>query len=63
MGLESLPKKNRVLIGKSPGSVTQSRSMNFMDCLLEFDLTESKHHGVRTLVSFRKASRRREQLF
>ncbi|GLT55716.1 hypothetical protein SLA2020_288120 [Shorea laevis] len=54
MGLESLPEKNRVPIGKSPGPVTRSRSVNFMDYLLEFDLTESKHRRVRTSVSFRE---------
>ncbi|GLU06897.1 hypothetical protein SLE2022_238820 [Rubroshorea leprosula] len=34
-----------------------------LSTLLEFDLTESKHHRVRTSVSFRKANRRRKQLF
>ncbi|KAK4860527.1 hypothetical protein QYF36_025629 [Acer negundo] len=37
MGLDSLPETNWIPTGKSPNSVTRSRSVNFMDYLLKFD--------------------------
>lgn len=54
MGLESLP---RTSVHKIPGPVTRSRSVNFMDYLLEFNPTETKHRRVRTSVSFREQNR------
>ncbi|KAK8713981.1 hypothetical protein V6N13_149183 [Hibiscus sabdariffa] len=44
MGLDSLPEKNWVPKGETPGQVTRSRSVNFMDYMLEFDLTHAGHH-------------------
>ncbi|OMO97592.1 hypothetical protein COLO4_14518 [Corchorus olitorius] len=49
MGLESLPEKSKI-----PGPVTRSRSVNFMDYMLEFDLTQAKHRRVKTSASFRE---------
>ncbi|KAK1562303.1 hypothetical protein Q3G72_009817 [Acer saccharum] len=56
MGLDSLPETNWVPTGKSPDSVTRSRSVNFMDYLLKFDLSQAahQHRRVRTSVSFRE---------
>ncbi|KAK2656576.1 hypothetical protein Ddye_009628 [Dipteronia dyeriana] len=56
MGLDSLPEPNWVPTGKSPDSVTRSRSVNFMDYLLKFDLSQAahQHRRVRTSVSFRE---------
>ncbi|OAY41510.1 hypothetical protein MANES_09G107700v8 [Manihot esculenta] len=54
MGLDSLPDTNWVPKGRTPDSVTRSRSVNFMDYLLEFDLAQAKHRRVRTSVSFRE---------
>ncbi|KAK3212316.1 hypothetical protein Dsin_017022 [Dipteronia sinensis] len=54
MGLDSLPKPNWVPTGKSPDSLTLSRSVNFMDYLLKFDLSQAshQHRRVTTSVSF-----------
>ncbi|OMO85026.1 hypothetical protein CCACVL1_10462 [Corchorus capsularis] len=49
MGLDSLPEKSR-----TPGPVTRSRSVNFVDYMLEFDLTQAKHRRVKTSASFRE---------
>ncbi|XP_021289685.1 uncharacterized protein LOC110420626 isoform X2 [Herrania umbratica] len=54
MGLDSLPEKDWVQKGQSPGPVTRSRSVNFMDYMLEFDLTNAKHRRVKTSASFRE---------
>ncbi|KAL5806898.1 hypothetical protein ACOSQ4_029631 [Xanthoceras sorbifolium] len=55
MGLESLPEPNWIPTGKAPDSVTRSRSVNFMDYLLKFDLSQATlHRRVRTSVSFRE---------
>lgn len=55
MGLDSLPDTNWVPQARStPDSVTRSRSVNFMDYLLELDLKETQHRRVRTSVSFRE---------
>ncbi|XWS67249.1 hypothetical protein CRYUN_Cryun05aG0271200 [Craigia yunnanensis] len=54
MGLESLPENNWVQKGKTPGPVMRSRSVNFVDYMLEFDLTQAKHSPVKTSVSFRE---------
>lgn len=54
MGLDYLP-ENWVSKGNFPsGPVTRSRSVNFMDYLLEFDLKETKNRGVGKSVSFRE---------
>ncbi|XVE76564.1 hypothetical protein DITRI_Ditri12bG0183400 [Diplodiscus trichospermus] len=54
MGLDSLPENNWVQKCKTPGPVTRSRSVNFMDYMLEFDLTQAKHRRVKTSASFRE---------
>ncbi|KAJ4704425.1 ALC-interacting protein [Melia azedarach] len=55
MGLESLPEANWVPKGKTPDQVTRSRSVNFMDYLLEFNAAQAQQHRrVRTSVSFRE---------
>ncbi|CAK7343910.1 unnamed protein product [Dovyalis caffra] len=55
MGLESLPDTNWVPKGRgTPDSVTRSRSVNFMDYLLQLDLAQAQHRRVRTSVSFRE---------
>ncbi|XP_022742708.1 uncharacterized protein LOC111293918 [Durio zibethinus] len=54
MGLDSLPEKNWVQKGKTPDAVTRSRSVNFMDYMLEFDLSQAKHRRVKTSASFRE---------
>lgn len=55
MGLDSLPDTNRVPRGRSsPEAVTRSRSVNFMDYLLQLDLAQAQHRRVRTSVSFRE---------
>ncbi|XVF08290.1 hypothetical protein REPUB_Repub06bG0213800 [Reevesia pubescens] len=54
MGLDSLPENNWVQKGKTPVPVTRSRSVNFMDYMLEFDLTQAKHRRVKTSASFRE---------
>ncbi|KAK6290655.1 PREDICTED: uncharacterized protein LOC18597528 isoform X1 [Theobroma cacao] len=54
MGLDSLPEKNWVQKGNNPGPVTRSRSVNFMDYMLEFDLANAKHRRVKTSASFRE---------
>ncbi|XP_022767742.1 uncharacterized protein LOC111312057 [Durio zibethinus] len=54
MGLDSLPENTWVQKGKTPGSVTRSRSVNFVDYMLEFDLTQAKHRRVKTSASFRE---------
>lgn len=59
MGLDSLPEKNWASERKSPGPVTRSRSVNFMDYLLEFDLKETKNRRVGKSVSFREEVRTR----
>ncbi|KAK8665723.1 hypothetical protein V6N13_005885 [Hibiscus sabdariffa] len=52
MGLDSLPEKNWVSKGETLGQVTQSRSVNFMYYMLEFDLTAADHRRVKTSTSF-----------
>lgn len=55
MGLDSLPDNNWVSRKGIPDSVVRSRSVNFVDYLLEFDLsTQAQHRRVRTSVSFRE---------
>ncbi|KAK8512174.1 hypothetical protein V6N12_031901 [Hibiscus sabdariffa] len=55
MGLDSLPENTNWLHkAKIPGPVTRSRSVNFMDYMLEFDLTQAKHRRVKTSSSFRE---------
>ncbi|XP_030537257.1 uncharacterized protein LOC115745794 [Rhodamnia argentea] len=57
MGLESLPDTKWVPRAKSPDAFLRSRSVNFMDYLLELDLDEAgrnQHRRVRTSVSFRE---------
>ncbi|XP_030449887.1 uncharacterized protein LOC115672257 [Syzygium oleosum] len=57
MGLDSLPDTKWVPRAKSPDTFLRSRSVNFMDYLLELDLDEAdrnRHRRVRTSVSFRE---------
>ncbi|XP_061358445.1 uncharacterized protein LOC133302650 [Gastrolobium bilobum] len=54
MGLDSLPNNKRVLKGATPDSVPRSRSVNFVDYLLEFDLGQTNHRRVKTSASFRE---------
>ncbi|KAG5253372.1 VARLMGL domain-containing protein [Salix suchowensis] len=54
MGLDSLPDTNWVPRRSSPESVPRSRSVNFMDYLLQLDLAQAQHRRVRTSVSFRE---------
>ncbi|XP_048319630.1 uncharacterized protein LOC125418965 isoform X2 [Ziziphus jujuba] len=58
MGLDSLPETKWVPGDRTPDSVSRSRSVNFADYLLKFDLSsnnEAQHHRrVRTSVSFRE---------
>ncbi|KAK8600015.1 hypothetical protein V6N13_060186 [Hibiscus sabdariffa] len=61
MGLDSLPENNNK--GKISGPVTRSRSVNFMDYMLEFDLTQATHRRVKTSSSFREVLPQGPQLF
>ncbi|EXB99425.1 hypothetical protein L484_016401 [Morus notabilis] len=59
MGLDSLPADtNWAPKGRTPDSFSRSRSVNFADYLLKFDLTDQshshQHRRVRTSVSFRE---------
>ncbi|KAF8042064.1 hypothetical protein BT93_A0610 [Corymbia citriodora subsp. variegata] len=57
MGLDSLPDTKWVPSAKSPDAFLRSRSVNFMDYLLELDLDgaeSNRHRRVRTSVSFRE---------
>ncbi|KAJ7949990.1 ALC-interacting protein [Quillaja saponaria] len=54
MGLDSLPNTNLVPKGTYPDSVMRSKSMNFVDYLLEFDSSQAQHHRIRTSASFRE---------
>ncbi|XVF76831.1 hypothetical protein PTKIN_Ptkin13bG0298500 [Pterospermum kingtungense] len=55
MGLDSLPENNWVQKGKTPaGPVLRSRSVNFVDYMLEFDVTKAEHRRVKTSASFRE---------
>ncbi|KAI4353367.1 hypothetical protein L6164_002325 [Bauhinia variegata] len=55
MGLDSLPNSNWVSKGANPDSVPRSKSVNFMDYLLDFDLNQANNHRrVKTSASFRE---------
>ncbi|KAH9672995.1 ALC-interacting protein 1 [Citrus sinensis] len=55
MGLDSLPEAKSVPKGRAPESVTRSRSVNFMEYLLELHVAQAhQHRRVRTSVSFRE---------
>ncbi|KAK9986124.1 hypothetical protein SO802_031075 [Lithocarpus litseifolius] len=54
MGLDSLPETNWVPRKRPQDSVLRSKSMNFADYMLEFDLSQAQHRRVRTSVSFRE---------
>lgn len=56
MGLESLPEINWVSKRDQNAdfSICRSRSVNSVQCLLEFDLSEALHRRLRTSVSFRE---------
>ncbi|KAJ8898932.1 hypothetical protein K2173_008426 [Erythroxylum novogranatense] len=54
MGLDSLPETCLCAKGRNLDSVPRSRSVNFMDYLLELDLEQAQHRRVRTSVSFRE---------
>ncbi|KAL2337740.1 hypothetical protein Fmac_012186 [Flemingia macrophylla] len=54
MGLDSLPNPKRLVKVGTPGSVPRSRSVNFVDYLLEFDPSHANHRRVKTSASFRE---------
>ncbi|TKY63508.1 hypothetical protein E2542_SST13381 [Spatholobus suberectus] len=54
MGLDSLPNPKWVVKGGTPDSVPRSRSVNFVDYLLEFDASHANHRRVKTSASFRE---------
>lgn len=55
MGLESLPNTGLLTKGATPDSVPRSRSVNFVDYLLEFDINYADNHRrVKTSASFRE---------
>ena len=54
MGLDSLPETNCVPRKGPQDSVLRSKSVNFADYMLKFDLTQAQHRRVRTSVSFRE---------
>ncbi|XP_027337914.1 uncharacterized protein LOC113851596 [Abrus precatorius] len=54
MGLDSLPKSKWVVNGTTPDCVPRSRSVNFVDYMLEFDLGHAEHRRVKTSASFRE---------
>ena len=55
MGLDSLPNTNLVMKGTTPDSVPRSKSVNFVDYLLKFDLGQANNHRrVKTSASFRE---------
>ncbi|KAB2087547.1 hypothetical protein ES319_A04G111400v1 [Gossypium barbadense] len=57
MGLDTLPDNNWVCRGKTPSSVPRSKSANFMDYMLDFDLTKATHRRVKTSTSFQELPR------
>ncbi|KAB2035426.1 hypothetical protein ES319_D04G151600v1 [Gossypium barbadense] len=54
MGLDTLPDNNWVCRAKTPSSVPRSKSVNFMDYMLDFDLTKATHRRVKTSTSFQE---------
>ncbi|PON35134.1 ALC-interacting protein [Parasponia andersonii] len=55
MGLDSLPADTNCPSGRSRDSFSRSRSVNFADYMLKYDMTEPhQHRRVRTSVSFRE---------
>ncbi|KAA8517785.1 hypothetical protein F0562_015254 [Nyssa sinensis] len=54
MGLDTLPDINWVPRETTLDSILRSRSVNFVDYLPEFNLTQAQHRQVRTSVSFRE---------
>ncbi|KAL9303815.1 hypothetical protein ACSQ67_021078 [Phaseolus vulgaris] len=54
MGLDSLPNSKWAIKGGTPDSVPRSRSVNFVDYLLEFDANHAIHRRVKTSASFRE---------
>lgn len=56
MGLDSLPNPKLVVkcSNGTPNSVPRSRSVNFVDYLLEFDVNNANHRRVKTSASFRE---------
>jgi len=54
MGLDSLPSTKRVVKGTTLDSVPRSKSVNFVDYLLEFDQNMGSHRRVKTSASFRE---------
>lgn len=54
MGLDSLPNTKRVIKGTTLDTVPRSRSVNFVDYLLEFDRNMSNHRRAKTSASFRE---------
>ncbi|KAL1083257.1 hypothetical protein V6Z11_D09G187900 [Gossypium hirsutum] len=63
MGLDSLPENNWLQKSKIPGPVTRSRSVNFMDYMLELDFKQTKHRRVRTSSSSFREVPQGPQLF
>ncbi|KAL1331024.1 hypothetical protein HN51_048278 [Arachis hypogaea] len=55
MGLDSVPNTNCLMKGHSPDSVPRSRSVNFVDYLLNFEVgQENFHRRAKTSASFRE---------
>lgn len=55
MGLSSLPDANWVPNHRArPGAVSRSKSVNFVDYLLDFDSNQAHHRRIRTSASFRE---------
>ncbi|TYH03148.1 hypothetical protein ES288_A09G198000v1 [Gossypium darwinii] len=63
MGLDSFPENNWLQKSKIPGPVTRSRSVNFMDYMLELDFKQAKHRRVRTSSSSFREVPQGPQLF
>ncbi|GAU13980.1 hypothetical protein TSUD_263070 [Trifolium subterraneum] len=54
MGLDSLPSTKKVVKGTTLDSVPRSKSVNFVDYLLDFDQNITNHRRVKTSSSFRE---------
>ncbi|KAI5392023.1 uncharacterized protein LOC127106809 [Lathyrus oleraceus] len=63
MGLDSLPKTKRVVQGTTLDCVPRSKSVNFVDYLLEFDQSIGNHRRVKTSSSFREVPSQKNYLF
>ncbi|KAL5072878.1 hypothetical protein RYX36_011862 [Vicia faba] len=63
MGLDSLPKTKRVVRETTLDCVPRSKSVNFVDYLLEFDQSIGNHRRVKTSSSFREVPSQKNYLF